>query len=224
MTPTLHPPRVLALGAQKGGAAKTTSSLYLATRAAERLGGSAERPVVGLLDRDTTSKTLTEMLDYRPELLRPGVVLLPGEQLPAPDCGLQLVVIDTPPGLSAVDALKSAHMLVVPVVPSDPGLLNLVRYLRAIEAQRLTLTPNMRLLALLPVMVARTTLHRARLESIRAIARAHRPPLPVLTPVPQRAGIDAYDLSAREYDPAAEELFAHALSLTHQARSVLARR
>lgn len=203
--------KVLAVGSQKGGVSKSTSSLYLATRAVAYLGGSMERPAVGLLDRDE-SKNLTELVQLRPELLRPGVVLLGGDGLPPAADGLQLVVIDTPPGLSAIQSLKEAHLVLVPVLPEDQGVANLVKYLRNIEAQRITVSPNMRLVALLPAMVDRTILHRQRLEDIERIAAHHRPPLLILPPVHRRARIAAYDLDAPDYDAPAKELFAHALS------------
>lgn len=198
--------KVLAIGSQKGGVSKTTSALYLATRAAALSGGTAFTPTVGIIDRDE-SKNLTELLSLRPELLRAGVVLLKGDSLPPADCGLQLVIIDTPPGLSAVQSLREAHLVLVPVHPEDQGVANLVKYLRGIEAQRLTVSPDMRLVALLPAMVERTVLHRQRLADIREIAAHYRPPLSVLTPVPRRARIAMYDLDAPEYLVPAKELF-----------------
>lgn len=202
--------RVLAIGSQKGGVSKSTSTLYIATRAAEMLGGTEEHPVVGILDRDE-SKNLTELAELRPELLRPGVKLLDGDLLPSPTEGLKMVIIDTPPGLSAIQSLKEAHLVLVPVHPEDQGVANLVKYLRNIEAQRITVSPNMRLVALLPAMVERTVLHRARLEDIRQIAECHVPPLLVMPPVPRRARIAAFDLDATEYDQPVKELFSHAL-------------
>lgn len=212
--------KVLAIGSQKGGVSKSTSTLYLATRAAEHFGGTRDHPTVVLIDRDE-SKNLTELVRLRPELLRPGVMLITGEALPPPSSSLRLAIIDTPPGLSAIQSLKESHLVLVPVHPEDQGVANLVRYLRNIEAQRVTVSPAMRLVALLPAMVERTVLHRERLDDIRRIAARHQPPLLVLPPVPRRARIATYDLSAPDYDAAARELFAHAFA--DQTTSALAR-
>lgn len=202
--------KVLAVGSQKGGAAKSTTSLYLATRFAEYLGGSEDNPVVGLLDRDVTSKNLSEMLRLHPEMVRPGVRLLPGKDLPGPGEGLRLVVIDTPPGIAAIDSLKSADLLVVPVIPSQQGAVNLVQYLRNIKGQRVSVSPHMRLLALLPAAVRNTKLHREVLATIGDIAGSYDPPLPMLPPVPLRTAIEEWNLDAHEYDAAAKELFEYA--------------
>lgn len=202
--------KVLAVGAQKGGVGKSTSSLYLAARAAELLGGTVERSVVGLLDRDE-AKNLSELVALRPDLLLPGVTLLEGEELPAARMGLQLVIVDTPPGFKATASLRESHMIVVPVLPEDQGIANLIKYLRNIEEQRLVVSPGMRLVALLPTMVEpRRILHQARMDDIRAIAADHHPTLSVLTPVQRRARIGAYDLRAPDYDQPAKELFDHA--------------
>jgi cellulose biosynthesis protein BcsQ len=202
--------KVLAVGAQKGGVGKTTSSLYLAARAAEVLGGDAHRPVVGLLDRDET-KGLSELLALRPELLPTGVLLLEGEALPVRPSDLQLVIIDTPPGYTAISSLREADLIVVPVLPEDIGIANLIKYLQGIENNRVLISPQMRLVALLPTLVdLRTSLHRRRLAEVLQIAAEHRPPLAVLTAVPRRTRIAAYDLRATDYDTPAQELFAHA--------------
>ncbi|MDP9351294.1 MAG: ParA family protein [Chloroflexota bacterium] len=204
------PMRVLAVGAPKGGVGKTTTSLYLATRLAERLGGTRERSVVGLLDRDH-SRHLTRLVELREELLRPGVTLIEGTALPPPDCGLEMIVIDTPPGLAAIDSLQAAQMVLVPVQLEDQGVASLVDYLDDVDMQRIAVSPQMRLLAVLPTMVdGRTLMHRQRLKDVMQIAGAQRPPLPVLPPVPRRSRIMNFDLSAVEYDAAAKELFDHA--------------
>ncbi len=198
--------RVLAIGAAKGGVAKTTSSLYLAARAAEALGGNDN--AVALIDRDE-SKNLSRLIKMRPNLLRPGMSLLAGEELPRPG-SYQLVIIDTPPGLSAIPSLREADLVLVPVKPDDQGIGNLVLYLDDIDDQRIAVSPRMRLIALLPTLVQRTKLHRVRLSDIAKIAAAHEPALMVLPSVPQRASIADFQLTTHEYDEPARELFHHA--------------
>jgi len=205
--------RVLAVGSAKGGVSKTTSALYLAVRAAMALGAREGDRAVAIVDRDE-SKNLTRLLTMRPELHWPGVDLVDGEDLPR---GYQLVVIDTPPGLSAIPSLKEADGVLVPVLPEDQGVTNLLLYLRDIDNQRITVSPRLQLLALLPAMVQRTVLHRERIEDIKDIAAAHRPPLLVLPPVPWRARISNFDLAAPDYDAPAQELFDHAKLIPHPA-------
>lgn len=207
--------RVLAIGSAKGGVSKTTSALYLATRAAAALGAKDGDHAVAIVDRDE-SKNLTRLLAVRPELRRGGVDLVNGEELPR---GYDLVIIDTPPGLSAVPSLKEADGVLVPVLPEDQGVTNLILYLRDIESQRITVSPRLQLLALLPAMVQRTVLHRERIADIKEIAAAHRPPLLVLPPIPWRARIANFDLSAPEYDAPAQELFDHAHLIPHAAKA-----
>lgn len=206
--------KVLAVGAQKGGVGKTTTSLYLAAHAAAQFGGGREQPAVGIIDRDE-SKNLSELLRLQPDLAPPGVTLLAGEDLPDPDCGLKLVVIDTPPGLTAIDSLRQAHLVLVPVVPDNQGMITLGAYLRNLEVQRITVSPGMRLVALLPTMTDHTLLHRKRIDDLRRIAANRRPPLPVLTPVPRRTRIACWDLDAPEYAAPAKEVFHHAGIVPH---------
>jgi len=202
-------PLILAVAAGKGGVGKTTSALYIAAQVARLLGGSADDPAVGIIDRDE-SRNLTKRLQLEPDLLRAGVVALPGEELPPADCGLELVVLDTPPGHLSLDSLRQAQLVVVPVLPETNGVITLTEYLDNLELHRITVSPDMRLVALLPTMMMRTLTHAQRLEDIRAIAAHHRPPLTMLTPVPRRTRIEGLDLDAPEYEAPAKELFAHA--------------
>ncbi len=211
--------KVLSIGAQKGGVGKTTSSLYLATRAATYLDGTGENPAVGLIDRDE-SKNLTELLTDYPALIRPGVTLLSGLEIPPASAGLQLIIIDTPPGLSAISSLEESDLVVVPVVPETQSVINLRKYLETIEHRRLSVEYRMRLLALLPTRVEqRISMDRLRLNDIRTIAAHQDPPVPVLTPVPQRVSIKRYELDTPEYDQPARELFDHA-QITRRAAAL----
>jgi len=211
-------PLILAVAAGKGGVGKTTSALYIATQAARLLGGTTDDPAVGIIDRDE-SRNLTKRLRLEPDLLRPGTIFLPGEELPPADCGLDLVVLDTPPGHLSLDSLRQAQLVVVPVLPETNGVITLTEYLDNLELHRIAVSPDMRLVALLPTMLMRTLTHSQRLEDIRAIAAHHRPPLTMLTPVPRRTRIEGLDLDAPEYAAPAKELFAHAGIATASTRA-----
>lgn len=208
--------RVLAIGSAKGGVGKSTSTIYLAARAAEHLGSTAERPLVAMLDRDE-SKHLTKLHTMRPDLHRTGVALIPGETLPNPSDDYVLVIIDTPPGLSALPSLREADLVLVPCQPTDMGVNSLVEYLDSIEEQRLIVSPGMRLIALLPTMVKNTRLHTTRLQDIRAIATHQRPPLLVLPPIPDHVAVALPNLDSHEYDAVAKELFGHGQILENLA-------
>jgi cellulose biosynthesis protein BcsQ len=192
--------KVIAVGSPKGGVGKSTTVLYLATAAAQR--GLR----VAIIDRDE-SRHLTELLRRRKGLLCNGVALLEGDDVPKD--GYDIVFIDTPPGVTAIRALHEADLVIVPVPPEEQGVVNLPRYLRNVEAQRRGGAHGLRLVAIQPTMVKPRRLHRHLLQTIVAIAARHDPPLLVLTPVPDRARIAEYDLSAPDYAPSAQELFAH---------------
>src|SRR5207248_1915380 len=185
------------------------SSLYFATRLAEALGGTRGQPVVGLVDRDE-NRNLSLLLKAEPELLRPGVALLNGVPSGRAAGNLRVVIVDTPPGHTAIKALREAQLIVVPVIPSGQSVLALGEYLRNLEHHRVVGHAGLRLLALLPTMVRNTTAHRQRLADLQAIAVAQRPPLLILPAIAQRTRIEEHDLDAPEYDVPAQEVLTHA--------------
>ncbi len=200
---------VLAIAAQKGGVGKSTTSLYAATNIARALGSTAERPLVGILDRDD-SKNLTDLINRRPNLLQPGVILLSGYDLPRHNGDLRVIVVDTPPGFKAIRSLEEADLIAIPAVPEDQAVSNFVKYLNLLDDARVSVNPKMRLVAVLPTMVMRNKLHETRLAEIKAIACRRRPPLVVLPPVPRRIDIARYDLNVPEYKIVTEELMRYA--------------
>lgn len=206
---------VLAVGAQKGGVGKTTTALYMAAHAARRLGCTHGPPRVALVDRDE-SKNLRQLLGTYDGILPPGVVLLDDKRVPPPDAGYELVVIDTPPGVSALESLAEANLVLVPVLPEPQGVANLIDYLGNLDNQGRSVSPSMRILALMPNMVAgRTKLHAQHLEMIRQIAAMHVPPLAVLSCVRRLNEIANYNLAARDFAVVAEELFRYVLPHSH---------
>ena len=201
--------KIIAIGAEKGGVGKSTTALYLAARAADRLHHPDGRARVAIVDRDD-SRWLSELWCTRPDVQRPDVLLMPDREIPDPRSGIEVVFIDTPPGAHALASLRESQMVVVPCPPTDWGVNALGTYIRRVEQQVMTMSPGMRLVAILPTMVdARTSLHRERLEDIGVIATRHKPPLLVLPKIPNHVSVQLPDLHAHEYDDAAEELFRH---------------
>ena len=96
---------VLAVAAQKGGVGKTTTTIYTANYAAQMLGSTVERPLVGIIDREET-RNLTKLVRIGEAQLAPGVELLPGYDAPRGHPTLRLVVVDTPPGYMAIKSLE----------------------------------------------------------------------------------------------------------------------
>lgn len=199
---------VLAIAAQKGGVGKTTTTLYTANHLARLLHGTAERPIVGIIDRDET-RNLSKIIAAGLADLAPGVVLLPEYDVPRDHPSLRLVVIDTPPGYMAMRSLEEANLVAIPALPENNGIVNLVDYLKLLDDAKISVNPRMHLVAVLPTMMMNNGLHRERLADIRTIAGTRRPPLLVLEPIPRRAAIMRYDMENPEYAAAAAELMAH---------------
>jgi len=199
---------VLAVSAQKGGVGKTTTALYAANHIGRQLGATDERPLIGVIDRDET-RNLTKVVAAGLAVLAPGVVLLPGYEVQRNHPSLRLIVIDTPPGYMAIRSLEEANLVVIPVLPENNGIVNLVDYLKLLDDAKISVNPRMRLVAVLPTMVMRNGLHHERLGDIRTIAGRRTPPLLVLDPIPRRAAIMRYDMDSAEYAAAAKELMRH---------------
>lgn len=201
--------KIVAIGAEKGGAGKTTTTLYLAARAADRLGCRHGTPRVAIVDRDNP-RQLTKEWTTRPHVRRDDILLMPDGALPDAHSGIDVVLIDTPPGRDALPSLADAHTIVVPCPTTDLGVNALPTYIRRVEERIITLAPQTRLVAILPTQVkARALSHQDHLEDIRALAARHQPPLLVLAPVPDRVRVQELRLAAPDYDAAAEELFRH---------------
>lgn len=203
--------KVLAIGAEKGGAGKTTTTLYLAARAADRLGmHPSGHPRVAIVDRDNPQQ-LTKIWTSRRHVRRDDILLMPDGMLPDKDSSIDVVLIDTPPGLGALPSLEHAQTIVVPCPTTELGVNALPTYIRRVEQRIGSLSPNMRLVAIVPTQFKpRALSHQDRLEEIKDVAARHQPPLLVLPPVPDRVRVQELQLSSSDYNGAAEELFAHA--------------
>jgi len=198
--------KIMAIGAEKGGVGKSTTTLYLAARAAERLGSNAAHPTVAIVDRDR-DQHLSGLWRRRSDVRRDSIILMPDTALPHPESGIELVLIDTPPGAQALATLAEAQMVVVPCPPTEMAVESLATYLGRVRTIIRRTTPHMRLVAVLPTIVKKSRLHQAHLFNIADIAAAHTPPLLLLPAIPDRTSVQVPDLSSHEYDAAAEELF-----------------
>jgi chromosome partitioning protein len=96
-----------------------------------------------------------------------------------------LVLIDCPPtlGLLTVNALVAATQVLVPVMPETLAAEGLVRLGQTIARLRKKLNPQLRIIGILPTMVASTNHHRAVLEQIQAWAAAAA--VPMLPTIPR---------------------------------------
>ena len=83
--------KIMAIGAEKGGVGKSTTTLYLAARAAERLGSNAAHPTVAIVDRDR-DQHLSGLWRRRSDVRRDSIILMPDTALPRPESGIELVV------------------------------------------------------------------------------------------------------------------------------------
>ncbi len=199
---------VLAIAAQKGGVGKTTTAVYTANYIAHSMCATAERPLVGLIDREET-RNLTTLARLGEARLAPGVVLLPGYDVPRDHPTLRLVVVDTPPGYMAIKSLEEANLVAIPAIPESNGIVNLIDYLKLLDDAKVSVNPRLRLVAVLPTMVMNNELHRQRLTEIKAIAGRRHPPLVVLDPIPRRIDIARYKPSPA-YAAATAEIMRYA--------------
>lgn len=199
---------VLAIAAQKGGVGKTTTAVYTANYIAHSMRATAEWPLVGLIDREET-RNLTTLARLGEARLAPGVVLLPGYDVPRDHPTLRLVVVDTPPGYMAIKSLEEANLVAIPAIPESNVIVNLIDYLKLLDDAKVSVNPRLRLVAVLPTMVMNNELHRQRLTEIKAIASRRHPPLVVLDPIPRRIDIARYKPSPA-YATATAEIMRYA--------------
>lgn len=162
---------VLSLVHTKGGVAKTTSAIYLATAAAQR------NMDVVLIDADPQGSASEWAADARPNSPLPFPVLTAGRPLDV-DRSRELTIIDTPPGTAQViqEAIDVADLVVVPTGASP------------LDVRRVW--PTLEITAHRPTAVLLTGIDfRTRLaDEVRALLEAEGVPV-VATPIARREAI-----------------------------------
>lgn len=161
---------ILSLVHTKGGVAKTTSAIYLATAAAQRGMDTV------LIDADPQGSASEWAVDARPDSL-PFPVLAASRPLDV-DRSRELTIIDTPPGTAQViqEAIDIADLVVVPTGASP------------LDVRRVW--PTLEITAHRPTAVLLTGIDfRTRLaEEVRALLEAEGVPV-VATPIARREAI-----------------------------------
>ena len=87
------------------------------------------------------------------------------------DSGFDLVLIDTPPGLSilSVNALAAADGLLIPVVPQTPDLRGLKQFLENVDQIREAINPQLETIGIVPTFYEdRLIHHRSAIEALSA--------------------------------------------------------
>jgi len=183
---------------RKGGVGKTLTTIYTA-RWLARMG---RRVAIRDLDPQRGVWDFAEALG-RPDgrvLARLAVV----EAGDAPPFGPDYVLVDTPPALDvSLPAMNRADWLLIPVIPDHQPVVQLAKFLEALEETRRE-RPATRILGVVPVNVRRWPEHQTMLRHVRQIAAEHD--LPVLEPVPNSRAVLRYSLAGGLWRPVAEAL------------------
>lgn len=101
--------------------------------------------------------------------------------------------------------MNSADWLIVPVIPDHQPVVQLAKFLEALEETRFE-RPFTRVLGVVPVNVRRWREHETMLRHIRQIAAEHD--LNVLDPVPNSRAVLRYSLAGGLWRQVAEALLA----------------
>jgi cellulose biosynthesis protein BcsQ len=194
----VRPPITVVVANRKGGVGKTLTTIYTA-RWLARMG---RRVVIRDLDPQRGVWDFAEALG-RPDgrvLARLAVV----EAGAAPPFGPDYVLVDTPPALDvSLPAMNRADWLLIPVIPDHQPVVQLAKFLEALEETRCE-RPATRILGVVPVNVRRWPEHQTMLRHVRQIAAEHD--LPVLEPVPNSRAVLRYSLAGGLWRQVAEAL------------------
>jgi cellulose biosynthesis protein BcsQ len=99
--------------------------------------------------------------------------------------------------------MRRADWLLIPVIPDHQPVVQLAKFLEALEETRHE-RPATRILGVLPVNVRRWAEHQTMLRHVRQIAAEHA--LPILDPVPNSRAVLRYSLAGGLWRQVAEAL------------------
>lgn len=122
MNDKLNPMRVLAVASQKGGSGKTTLAGHIAVQA--EISGFGPVALVDMDPQGSLSSWWNERTQERPYFARTSVSRLATDIESMRDIGIRLLVIDTPPAITATIAqvIDLADLVLVPMRPSPHDL------------------------------------------------------------------------------------------------------
>ena len=114
--------KVLVVASQKGGVGKTTLAAHLAV-AAER-DGLAPVAMIDLDPQGSLAAWWNERTAETPALVATDIARLPADVETLREAGFKLLVVDTPPAMSAAlnAVVALADLVVIPVLPSPTDL------------------------------------------------------------------------------------------------------
>jgi chromosome partitioning protein len=196
--PPARPPITVVVANRKGGVGKTLTTIYTA-RWLARL---RRRVIIHDLDPQRG------VWDFAEALGRPGgrvlkhlAVVEPAASPPFPP---DYLLVDTPPALDvSLPAMRRADWLLIPVIPDHQPVVQLAKFLEALEETRHE-RPATRILGVLPVNVRRWAEHQTMLRHVRQIAAEHA--RPILDPVPNSRAVLRYSLAGGLWRQVAEAL------------------
>jgi cellulose biosynthesis protein BcsQ len=193
-------PTTVVIANRKGGVGKTLTTIYT-SRWLARMG---RRVVINDLDPQRG------IWDFADALGRPHGRILKHLAVVDPDAPPPFepdyVLVDTPPALEvSLPAMNSADWLIVPVIPDHQPVVQLAKFLEALEETRFE-RPFTRVLGVVPVNVRRWREHETMLRHIQQIAAEHD--LNVLDPVPNSRAVLRYSLAGGLWRQVAEALLA----------------
>lgn len=191
-------PTTVVVANRKGGVGKTLTTIYTA-RWLARLG---RRVLIHDLDPQRGIWDFAEALGRADGRILKHLAVVDPQAVPPfrPD----YVLLDTPPALdTSLPAMRTADWLVIPVIPDHQPVVQLAKFLEALEETRHE-RPFTQVLGIVPVNVRRWREHETMLRHIQQIGAEHD--IPVLDPVPNSRAVLRYSLVGGLWRQVAEAL------------------